>query len=111
MAEPRSPAAEADGGGEAGGGEARAGEPGGGGVFSPAEVVSLNRQYRCHGRWGGLLLGRDVSGAAEQQATLAAAAAMRTVGTGVHSNPNPNPSPNPNPNPSRYPSPEPGGPG
>ena len=66
------------------------GEASGGEAFSPAEVVSLNRQYRCHGRWGGLLLGRNVSSAAEQQATLAAAAAMRTVGRGTNPNPNPN---------------------
>ena len=80
-------------------------------MFSPAEVVSLNRQYRCHGRWGGLLLGRNVSGAAEQQATLAAAAAMRTVRRGIHPNPKPkpkpNPKPNPNPNPNPNPKPEP----
>jgi len=59
-------------------------EPGeaSGDAFSPAEVVALNRKFRCHGRWGGLLLGRNVSSAVEQSATLAAAAALRTVGRG-----------------------------
>lgn len=53
-----------------------------GGVLSPADVAAINRAYRCHGRWGGLLLGRNVSSAAEQHATQAAAAALRTVAKG-----------------------------
>lgn len=56
-------------------------------ALSPADVLALNRAYRCHGRWGGLLLGRGVGGApgatqVPQQAALAAAAAMRTVAQG-----------------------------
>lgn len=52
------------------------------GYFSPSDVLSLNRAFRCHGRWAGLLLARDADDTSARNATAAAAAALRTSGQG-----------------------------
>ena len=51
-------------------------------LFKPSHVSHLNRAYRCHGRWAGLLFGRNVSSEAEIDGAVAAATALRTFAKG-----------------------------
>ena len=51
-------------------------------VFTPARVVALNRAFRCHARWAGLMLGSNVSDTSQTDGVVAAGAALRTYARG-----------------------------
>lgn len=52
-----------------------------GGRLLPSDVSALTRNFRCHGRWYGLLLSRNASGTpADLNAATAATTAMRIAG-------------------------------
>ena len=50
--------------------------------LEPLDVVKLNRAYRCHGRWAGLVLARRVNDTAATSAAVVAAAALKTYAHG-----------------------------
>ena len=50
--------------------------------LAPEDVAAYNRAFRCHGRWAGLVVGRNVSAGASADAAVAAAAALRTFAKG-----------------------------
>ena len=57
-------------------------EPGQAGVLSMETVVDVNHAYRCHGRWGGLVLGKNVCTSAMKASALAVSYALRAEGRG-----------------------------
>ncbi len=52
------------------------------GLLSPSDVLALNRAFRCHGRWAGLMLAHLADDALVRNSTVAAAAALRTFAQG-----------------------------
>lgn len=50
-------------------------------VMRPSEALAVNRAFRCHGRWLGLMVARNASGSGRSlDAPIAAAAALRRTG-------------------------------
>lgn len=49
-------------------------------VLAPSHVTALNRAFRCHGRWLGLMLANNVSSSQQVSDSMAAASALRREG-------------------------------
>eukprot|EP01043_Picozoa_sp_COSAG02_P019481 COSAG02_NODE_940_length_15773_cov_5.301263_8_plen_1082_part_00 len=54
---------------------------GGDGLLSARDLTAINNNYRCHGRWAGFHLGREID-ASNASRVAAAAHALKTVGRG-----------------------------